>query len=280
LFELDERKKPMNVAGVPPDYFSETGQRWGNPLYRWDVHEQTGFDWWKKRIQANAKFYDVIRIDHFIGVVRYYSIPSKYDTAKYGKWKKGPGKKLTDALKEAAPETDFIAEDLGEVVPSVRKLQQQTGWPGMKVLEFGFDEPENGNLPHNYLDLNMVVYGGTHDNEPLLGCFAAKTVKEREFAYRYLNIHQLAELPHAVIRLGYASGARIVMNQMQDILGLDSRSKMNSPGTLGGNWQWRLKEGQFGEEEILWLLELSKIYGRYHGEKKKSGKKTEEDENK
>lgn len=281
LFELDERKKPINVAGVPPDCFSEDGQRWGNPLYQWEAHEKTGFAWWKERIRANAKFYDVIRIDHFIGVVRYYSIPAENETAKEGCWRKGPGKKLTDALKEAAPEAAFIAEDLGEVVPAVRSLQQKTGWPGMKILEFAFDEPQNSNLPHNYIDRNMVVYGGTHDNEPLLGYFQGKTVEERKFAYRYLNIHELHELPHAVIRAGYASPARIVMNQMQDILCLDSRSKMNSPGVLGGNWQWRMEQGQFGEEEISWLRELSEVYGRLPvKEDAKKEEKPEEAENK
>lgn len=274
LFELDERKKPINIAGVPPDCFSETGQRWGNPLYRWDRHESDGFDWWCRRMKANANFYDVIRIDHFIGIVRYYSIPESCPTAMEGEWRPGPGKKLTDAITAAIPKADLIAEDLGVVVPPVRALQKKTGWPGMKILEFAFDGPENEYLPHNYTDSNCVVYGGTHDNEPLLGYYQGKKRKELKFVYDYLGVKRVRDIPHAMIRAGYASSARLVINQMQDILILDNQAKMNTPGTLGGNWQWRMLPGQFGEKEIAWLRGLSETFGRCakkpEGEKEKS----------
>ena len=273
LFELDERKKPIHIAGVPPDCFSETGQRWGNPLYRWDKHEQDGFDWWCQRIKANANFYDIIRIDHFIGIVRFYSIPESCPTAMEGEWREGPGKKLTDAIARAVPEADFIAEDLGVIVPSVRSLQKKTGWPGMKVLEFAFDGPENEYLPHNYTERNCVVYGGTHDNEPLLGYFYGKKRKELKFIFDYLHIKRVKDIPEAVIRLGYSSMANLVINQMQDILGLDHHAKMNTPGTLGGNWEWRLLKGQFGEKEIEWLRGLTETFGRYPLPKQKKKKK-------
>ena len=267
LFELDERKKPINIAGVPPDCFSETGQRWGNPLYRWDKHEADGFDWWCRRMKANANFYDVIRIDHFIGIVRYYSIPADCPTAMEGRWVPGPAKKLTDAIAEAIPDTYIIAEDLGVVVPAVRSLQKKTGWPGMKILEFAFDGPDNEYLPHNLADKNCVVYGGTHDNEPLLGYFQGRKKKELSFVYDYLGVRRVKDLPHAIVRAGYASIACLVMNQMQDILSLDNSAKMNTPGTLGGNWEWRLLPGQFGQKEITWLRGLSETFGRCKKEK-------------
>lgn len=263
LFELDERKNPINVAGVPPDCFSETGQRWGNPLYRWDVHEKEGFKWWCRRIQANAKFYDVIRIDHFIGMVRYYSIPEECPTAMEGEWIPGPGKKLTDAIKKAVPQADFIAEDLGVVVPQVRALQQRTKWPGMKILEFAFDgDASNEYLPHNYVDANCVVYGGTHDNEPLLGYFQSKKKKDLKFALRYLGVDQVKDIPGAIVRTAYASSARLVINQMQDILELGNEAKMNTPGTLGTNWKWRMLPGQFTKKHMKRLRKLSETYGR------------------
>lgn len=263
LFELDERKNPIHVAGVPPDVFSKTGQRWGNPLYDWDAMEKEDFSWWRERMKANAALYDVIRIDHFIGVVRYYRIPSECPTAMEGAWKKGPGRKLTDAIKEAIGEGKIIAEDLGLVVQSVVDLMHETGWPGMKIMQFAFDgQNTNNNLPHTYKNSNMIVYGGTHDNETLAGFFEEKTEEEMEYVYKYLNISKKSEVVKAVIRSAYASVADVAIMQMQDILELDNSARMNLPSSVGQNWRWRLTKGQFTEENIQYLKELAEVYGR------------------
>ena len=263
LFELDERKNPINVAGVPPDCFSETGQRWGNPLYDWDAMEKEDFSWWRERMKANAALYDVIRIDHFIGVVRYYRIPSSCPTAMEGAWKKGPGKKLTDAITESIGESKIIAEDLGIVVQSVRDLMAETGWPGMKIMQFAFgDTNMNNNLPHTYTNHNLLVYGGTHDNETLVGYFDGVEEEDMEYAYKYLGVSTKEEVPAAVIRAAYASTADVAIMQMQDILGLDNSARMNLPSTVGQNWRWRLLPDQFSEERIAYLKDLAVTFGR------------------
>ena len=263
LFELDERKKPINVAGVPPDCFSEDGQRWGNPLYNWKVMEKDGFKWWYYRMEANAKLYDVIRIDHFIGIVNYWSIPSSCPTAIEGKWIKGPGKKLTDVIAQATRGTDIIAEDLGVVGPSVRRLIARTGWPGMKILQFAFDNgASNEYLPHNYETTNCLVYGGTHDNETLMGYFGSKKKKELKYLMNYLNISKKKQIPEAMIRAAYSSVASTAIFQMQDILGLDNSARMNLPSTVGTNWRWRMLPGQFTEEHVKMLKKYCKLYRR------------------
>lgn len=263
LFELDERKNPINVAGVPPDCFSETGQRWGNPLYDWDAMEKDDFTWWRERMKANAALYDVIRIDHFIGVVRYYRIPSECPTAMEGAWKKGPGKKLTDAIKESIGESKIIAEDLGLVVQSVRDLMDETGWPGMKIMQFAFDGSNtNSNLPHTYTNSNVLVYGGTHDNETLAGFFENVDEEDMEYTYKYLGVSSKEEVPRAIIRAAYASTADVAIMQMQDVLELDNTARMNLPSSVGQNWRWRLLPGQFTEEHMDWLKELAETYGR------------------
>ena len=263
LFELDERRNPVNVAGVPPDAFSATGQRWGNPLYNWQAMEAEDFTWWRERMRSNAKLYDVIRIDHFIGIVRYYSIPSECPTAMKGRWRKGPGASLTGVIKESIGDARIIAEDLGIVVPSVRRLIKKTGWPGMKILEFAFDgDPKNEYLPHNYKGTNMLVYGGTHDNETLVGFFKGKSKEEMEFIYQYLGVKRKSEVVDAVIRLAYSSVADVAIFQLQDILKLDNKARMNLPSTVGINWRWRMKKGQFEEKDILKLKGLAITYGR------------------
>ena len=263
LFELDERKNPINVAGVPPDCFSETGQRWGNPLYDWVAMEKEDFSWWRERMKANATLYDVIRIDHFIGVVRYYRIPSTCPTAMEGAWKKGPGKKLTDAIQESIGDSKIIAEDLGLVVQSVRDLMEETGWPGMKIMQFAFDGSNvNSNLPHTYKNSNVLVYGGTHDNETLVGFFESVEEEDMEYTYKYLNVTKKEEVPKAVIRSAYASTADVAIMQMQDILELDNSARMNLPSSVGQNWRWRLTEDQFTDDHIEWLKDLAETYGR------------------
>lgn len=263
LFELDERKKPIHVAGVPPDAFSDDGQLWGNPLYNWKKMEKTKFKWWEMRMKSNARLYDVIRIDHFIGIVNFWSIPADEKTAVNGKWRKGPGKKLTQVIKKATKGSDIIAEDLGVVGPNVRKLIEKTGWPGMKILEFAFDgKNTNEYLPHNFKDKNCIVYGGTHDNETIYGFFKEKRDSELEFIYNYLNISSKGEIPEAILRLGYMSVADTVIFQMQDILGLDNRARMNFPSTVGDNWRWRMLPGQFAGKHIVMLKKFCRCYNR------------------
>lgn len=263
LFELDERKKPIHVAGVPPDCFSEDGQLWGNPLYDWKRMEKKKFLWWEKRMESNARLYDVIRIDHFIGIVNYWSIPAEDTTAINGKWKKGPGQKLTRVIKKATKGADIIAEDLGVVGDNVRALIQKTGWPGMKILQFAFDgDASNEYLPHNYKDSNCIVYGGTHDNETIAGYYKDKTKKEIRFLRKYLNIEGKEEIPKAMLRAGYASIADTAIYQMQDILELDNSARMNLPSSVGTNWRWRMLPNQFTEKHIKMLKQFCEWYSR------------------
>ena len=262
-FLLDEEGNPTVVAGCPPDAFSDDGQRWGNPIYNWEAMEKDGFTWWKERMRANAALYDIIRIDHFIGVVRYYSIPASEMTAKGGKWNKGPGKKLTDAIESAIGTGKIIAEDLGSVVPGVRKLMTKTGWPGMKVLLFAFDgNTANEHLPHNFQTTNCIVYAGTHDNDTVVGYFRDKTEYQLAYLYEYLNISSKEELPDAFIRLAYSSIADVVILQMQDILKLGNEARMNLPSTVGRNWRWRLGEDTLSEERRAWIRTMATIYRR------------------
>lgn len=271
LFELDERKNPINIAGVPPDNFSATGQRWGNPLYDWKAMENEGFGWWRQRMSSSAKLYDIIRIDHFIGIVRYYSIPSHYDTAEHGVYKKGPGKKLTDVITEAVGDKQIIAEDLGVLIPAVTKLMDRCGYPGMKILQFAFGSgPSNEYLPHNYTKVNQVVYGGTHDNETLEGFYRGQDPKDLKYACEYLNVNSIDELTEATIRAGYATNSNAAIFQVQDILHLGNDARMNEPSTVGKNWQWRMKPGELTNEHIGRLAMYTGVYGR--------GRKEEDEE--
>lgn len=265
-FQLDEENlTPVNVAGVPPDAFSETGQLWGNPLYDWEKMEEDGFSWWKQRMKASAALYDVIRIDHFIGVVQYFSIPYGAESAKEGEWKKGPGKKLTDVISEAVGETKIIAEDLGVFCQEVKDLLEETGYPGMKIIEFAFSgDRSNEHLPHCYAP-NSVVYGGTHDNETLVGYF--KTEKrqwwELQYIADYLGAAHQSEVVDKVFRAAYGSVASVAIFQMQDVLKLDNWARMNTPSQVGGNWRWRMEKDQFGEEQAGYLSWLVDVFGRF-----------------
>lgn len=262
LFQLDAQRRPTKVSGVPPDAFSKDGQLWGNPLYDWDTMEQNGFDWWKQRMGQSAKIYDVIRIDHFIGIVRYYTIPADESTAINGNWQPGPGRKLTNAIDSSIGDAQVIAEDLGVVVPEVKRLLKKTGYPGMKVLLFAFDgDATNEHLPCNYSS-NMVVYGGTHDNETLMGHFTEMKTKDAQYAKDYLDVRKKKNLPRALIRTAYASVANTVMFQAQDILFLPNSARMNFPSTIGTNWRWRLKKDQLTSELARSLNYLVHIYGR------------------
>lgn len=262
-FKLDDQGRPVEVAGCPPDAFSDDGQKWGNPLYDWEGMEEEEFAWWRKRMEANGRLFDIIRIDHFIGVVRYYSIPAGDENARNGRWNKGPGQKLTDLIERTLGEKRIIAEDLGVAVPGVKNLLAKTGWPGMKILLFAFDgDTASEHLPHNYDDANLVVYAGTHDNETVVGYFRDKAEYELAYLYEYLNIRKREEIPDAVIRAAYGSVADIAIMQMQDILKLGNEARMNFPSTVGRNWRWRMLKGCLDEERRIWLRTMTLMYRR------------------
>lgn len=267
LFQLDENNVPTAVAGCPPDGFSADGQLWGNPLYRWDYHKNTGYGWWMSRMWYCFQLYDVVRIDHFRGFDEYYSIPFGAENAKDGHWEKGPGIDLFRCMEQRLGRHQVIAEDLGYVTDSVRKLVRESGFPGMKVLEFAFDSRDSGSandyLPHNYIE-NSVAYTGTHDNETITGWFKSITKEERQMARDYLcDQHTPAkELYQSFIALVMRSSSRACIIPMQDYMGLDNRCRMNQPSTLGKNWKWRLVKGDLSEELKEEILTVTKRYGR------------------
>ncbi|MDD3261072.1 MAG: 4-alpha-glucanotransferase [Oscillospiraceae bacterium] len=262
LFQLDSQRRPTAVSGVPPDNFSATGQLWGNPLYRWDEMEKDGFAWWKKRMAFSAKLYDIVRVDHFIGIVRYYAIPYGETTAVNGEWRPGPGEALVSAIGGAMGDSQVIAEDLGCVVPEVEQLRDKAGYPGMKILEFAFDNgSKNTNLPCHYVK-NCVVYGGTHDNETLVGFFSHMPRSVLHFACDYLHVKKAKHLPAACIRAAYESVADTAVIQLQDLLGLGNEARINYPSTIGTNWRWRLQKGQLSEALSTRMHDMSELYAR------------------
>ncbi len=261
-FQLDENLTPKKVAGVPPDAFSDDGQLWGNPLYDWEYMEDSDFWWWRQRMRASAKLYDALRIDHFIGVVRYYTIPYPAVNARDGEWVWGPGGKLIRALKEEAGSTKIIAEDLGVVIPEVTELMEQEGLPGMKIIEFAFGgDNTNPHLPHNYTP-NCIVYGGTHDNETLAGHFLGKGGWEIEYAMEYMGIKQPERLIDRIFRTAYQSVASVAIFQVQDVLQLGNEARTNEPSTFGNNWRWRLYPGQLTWQEQGYLKRLVWVFRR------------------
>lgn len=247
LFQLDKKLAPKKVAGVPPDDFSADGQLWGNPLYDWKAMEADGFAWWKKRMRYASRLYDFIRIDHFIGVVRYFAIPAKDETARNGIYRKGPGKKLTDAINSVIDSSRIIAEDLGVVVDAVVKLRNQNDYPGMKIMQFGFNgDPNNDHFPENYTE-NTIVYGGTHDNETILGFFQNQNEWVQNYTMNYLGVKELKQIPWGMLKKAYSGVGRTVIFQAQDLLCLENDARMNFPSTMGMNWQWRLRKNQMGK---------------------------------
>jgi len=263
LFELDEDLREINIAGVPPDMFSETGQRWGNPLYRWDVMEKDGFSWWKERMKFCAYHYDVIRIDHFIGIVNYYSIPATCPTAMEGKWKKGPGKKLTDMINETIGDAKIIAEDLGVLTKPVMDLIAANKYPGMKILGFGLDvTPDNEYLPHNYTTDNSIVYIGTHDNETLVGALIELNEAQQERLADYYDARNPFDIARAMIKRAYSLNCRVSIFQVQDLLYLDNKARMNFPSTIGENWRWRMTSEQYGKIDAAYYNHLAELYWR------------------
>lgn len=261
-FYLDEELNPIEVAGCPPDAFSEDGQLWGNPLFRWDVMKKDGYRWWIERINAMSKLYDVVRIDHFRGFDSYYAIPAEDATAKNGVWKTGPGMDLFHALEKELGRLNIIIEDLGFLTPSVKKLVKDSGFPGMKVLQFAFDTREESDyLPHNY-ERHSVVYTGTHDNSTVLGWMRTAPKDSVKLAKKYLNLNKLEGYHWGMMRGAWASVSELAIVPMQDILGLDDAARMNTPSTLGCNWKWRIKPKQITRQLAQKVRKYMKLYGR------------------
>ena len=262
-FQLNADGEIEYVAAVAPDTFSEKGQVWGNPLYEWGHMEKENFSWWQKRMEQYAAMYDVIKLDHFNGIVKYYSMPIGKNDARYGKWMKGPGKKLADVLAQAAGERQIIAEDIGTVIPAVRKMEQKYDWYGMKVMLFAFDgDAGNEHLPHNYTNTQLVVYAGTHDNDTIVGYYRDKTEYELAYMYSYLDVNKKEDIADAIIREAYSCIADIVILQMQDILQLGNEARMNQPSTVGINWKWRVLNDSLTEERRNWIRTLTALYKR------------------
>lgn len=264
LFQFDDNRMPTAVAGCPPDAFSKTGQLWGNPLYQWKYHKLTDYEWWVRRISHCFQLYDMVRVDHFRGFDEYYSIPYGNRTAEYGTWEKGPGNVIFETLKRQLGNVNIIAEDLGYLTESVIRMVKKTGFPGMKILQFAFDSREESDyLPHNY-EKNCVVYTGTHDNDTILGWYQVIPEADRQLAEDYLNLHGKTqnEIPLEFIRLAMASVAELCIIPLQDYLALGSDARINIPSTVGSNWRWRLREGEFTKELCEKIRKITKIYCR------------------
>lgn len=262
LFQLDEEKIPVYVAGVPPDNFTLDGQLWGNPLYNWSKHEEEDFKWWVNRIKFQVKFFDMLRIDHFIGFENYYSIPFTDDTARNGKWQKGPGIKLFNQIKKDLGDLNIIAEDLGVLTDEVRKLLKDTGFPGMKLLQFGFDASGNSEyIPYLY-DENTIAYTGTHDNETTRQWIDNLNERDRNFCLDYINCTKPGDEVFSMIKATLATKSKIAIIPMQDYLDLGEEARFNIPSTLGNNWIWRLDKNYLTEELINIVSRLVQLYGR------------------
>ncbi len=264
LFQFDDKCRPVNVAGCPPDAFSATGQLWGNPLYNWDYHEQTDFGWWMRRIEYAFRLYDVLRIDHFRGFDEYYAIPASETTALVGTWNKGPGIRFFEKIRETFGDVHIIAEDLGMLTPSVHELRDAAGLPGMKVLQFAFSASEQSTYLPCFYDRNCVVYTGTHDNDTTRGWYAGLNEADRQLTIDYLDNGDSPEekVTWDFIRLALSSVADLAVIPVQDYLNLGSEARINTPSTLEGNWTWRMKKGAFTPEIIKKCRDMNRLYGR------------------
>ena len=289
LFQLDEKNEPTQVAGCPPDAFSAEGQLWGNPLYRWDYHKQTGFQWWITRMWYSYKLYDVVRIDHFRGFDEYFAIPTTAKSAMEGHWEEGPGMELFKAIQNALGKEGVIAEDLGHMTDTVIKLVKDSGYPNMKVIQFAFEVADvngsNDHWPHNY-GINHVVYSGTHDNETLAGWFGSLKAEGKKQVRDYLADYTTpdAMIYKPLVALAMRSTARICVIPIQDHLGLDNKARMNTPGTVGINWSWRLIPNQIPKTLAKDILTMTARFARANwaavnaGQKEKEEKKPEKAE--
>ena len=261
-FYLDKNLNPIDVSGCPPDAFSEDGQLWGNPLFNWDIMKKDDYTWWTKRIDFMSKLYDIVRIDHFRGLDSYYAIPAKDQNAKNGEWRKGPGMDLFKVLEKRLGKLNIIVEDLGYLTPSVKKLLKDSGFPGMKVIQFAFDTREDGDyLPHNYEE-HCVVYTGTHDNDTINGWFKTAPKASIKFAKEYLRLTKEEGYKRGMMKGVWASVGELTIVPMQDILGVGSDCRMNTPSTLGKNWKWRVVDGQITKKLAKKVDACMEIYGR------------------
>ncbi|HVN49341.1 MAG TPA: 4-alpha-glucanotransferase [Bacteroidota bacterium] len=265
-FLLDNHGEPTAVAGVPPDYFSATGQRWGNPLYRWDVMKKNRYAWWIERFRKMFELFDAIRIDHFRGFESYWEIPAEEETAVKGKWVKGPGEDFFKIIQRSLPELSIVAEDLGIITKEVTALREKLEFPGMKVLHFAFNgNPKNDYLPHRY-ETNCVVYTGTHDNDTTRGWYEKASEHERDFVRRYCKTDG-HEMHWDLIKLALQSVADVAIIPFQDVMGLGSEGRMNYPGTIDENWDWRFTWDQLGDDPAKRLYELTALYDRCKDDK-------------
>lgn len=269
LFQFDKLGRPTGVAGVPPDAFSATGQLWGNPLYDWPVHKKTGYAWWIKRMDYCFSLYDIVRVDHFRGFEAYYSVPYGEETAEKGSWVKGPGMELFEAMYRhfGTKELPIIAEDLGVITPEVEALIEETGFPGMKILQFAWGSGnQNAYLPHNFTSPNCVYYTGTHDNDTLKHWFETLPDWQRDYMYQYMSRsgNDWRAMPELLIKLVLGSVADRVIIPAADYLELGEEARINEPSTTGKNWKWRMKQGAFTTERKCLVAHLSGLYGRYY----------------
>ncbi|WP_438838166.1 4-alpha-glucanotransferase [Streptococcus pluranimalium] len=280
LFKLDAERRPLFIAGVPADEFSDTGQLWGNPIYNWDFHEETGYAWWVYRIKESFKIYDKLRIDHFKGFSDFWEIPGGDDTAINGHWSEGPGYKLFEAVKNELGELPIIAENLGYIDEKAEKLLAETAYPGMKIMEFGFYDIEGQSIdiPHNYTP-DTVAYTGTHDNEVVNGWYANLSEEQQAFLNAYIHRSQDEKLTEAMLRSLYASVSHITIATMQDLLDKDETSRMNTPNTLGGNWQWRMLEEDLTQDKKDFLTSITELYARANTSLITTKKQLEEEDN-
>lgn len=268
LFMLDEDRRPTKVAGCPPDDFSPTGQLWGNPLYNWKEMEKNGFDWWISRVEYSAKLFDLTRIDHFRGFESFYAIPAEDKTAENGEWLKGPSMKLFNAIKKELGNVKLVAEDLGFLTDEVKQMLKEAGYPGMNVLEFAFGGGDSNYLPHNYVR-NSVTYIGTHDNDTAVGWYESASKEEKKAAKKYMHLTKKEGICGGLIRTAFSSVSDLVIIQMQDYLELGSEARMNIPSTIGGgNWAWRLKDGEITSELAKKIRKYAKTYYRVPSAKK------------
>ena len=263
LFDLDNEGRPTEVSGCPPDAFSEDGQKWGNPVYRWAVLKDTGYAWWKARVRHACTLFDRVRVDHFRGFESYYCIPAEAETAKNGVWRKGPGMDLFRSLEAEMGTLPLIAEDLGFLTPAVYELLAESGYPGMRVMQFAFADVhgDSSYLPHNFIE-HCIAYTGTHDNDTILGWATTAKPDEWEFAAHYLGIKTPKEAPEGMLKALLASRADTVISQAQDWLAKGSEARINTPGTTEGNWCWRAPNGAFSDEVAVKALNLTRLYRR------------------
>ena len=264
LFLFDSKKRPVDVAGCPPDEYALTGQLWGNPLYDWEYHRKTEYEWWTKRLKFSSEIYDIVRIDHFRGFESYYAIPYGNETAEKGEWRKGPGVELFKTVQEKLGNLSIIAEDLGFITDDVRRMLNELGYPGMKVMQFAFGEDsQNEHLPHNFETSNCIAYTGTHDNETLAQWLAQTSETARTYAAEYLGLTEQEGYAWGILRSGLASVADTFIAQLQDYLGLGAEARMNTPGTLSDrNWSWRLQPGLLTAELAHRLRRMNTMYER------------------